>query len=136
MNSERSNGEPILEFWSQLQQFLDTRQSAARTAGLDGAAYDLLLALKAFPRDMDANISAMSRRLMLQHRVAARTVRRLVRQGLVRTRRSRYDRRSHALQLTPKGERLLGRLASKSLAGLAYDGPPLVASLRHLHISA
>jgi DNA-binding MarR family transcriptional regulator len=131
-NGELSRQQVVIEFWSHLQHFLDTRRSAARNAGLDAAEYELLLALKAFPKDSDANISAMSRRLMLQHRVAARVVRRLARQRLLSMHRGRHDHRCVALQLTPKGMRLLSKLASKSIAGLATDGPPLVESLRQL----
>jgi DNA-binding MarR family transcriptional regulator len=136
MQKGKSNGdESVIKFWLHLQHFLDARRTAARNAGLDSSAYELLLALKAFPEGVDPNISTMSKRLMLQHRVAARVVKRLARRGLVRTHRGRYDHRCRAVRLTPKGLQLLSKLASASMAGLATDAPPLAASLRQVRAS-
>jgi DNA-binding MarR family transcriptional regulator len=134
-SGEFLNQEPVIVFWSHLQHFLEARRNAARNAGLDNTGYELLLALKTFPKDVDPNVSAMGRRLMLRYRVAAKTVKQLARQGLVHTQRGRHDHRCLALRLTPKGERLLSKLASESIAGLAGDAPPLLESLRHLRLS-
>jgi len=130
--TEFNRQELVLQFWSQLQKFLDVRRHAALDAGLDMAGYELLLAVKAFPKGANPNISTIGKYLMLQHRVTARVVKRLARQGLLRTQRGHDDRRCLALRLTPGGQRLLDRIARKSIAKLATDGPPLAASLRRL----
>jgi DNA-binding MarR family transcriptional regulator len=131
-SAEFNRQELVIQFWSQLQSFLDARRHAALDAGLDTAGYELLLALKAFPKDVDPNISTVGKNLMLQHRVTAKVVKRLSRQGLLSTHRGRHDRRCLAMRLTSKGQRLLDRLARKSIAALATDGVPLARSLRRL----
>lgn len=132
-SAEINRQELVIQFWSRLQNFLDARRHAALDAGLDMAGYELLLAVKAFPKEGNPNISTIGKRLMLQHRVTARVVKRLARQGLLRTQRGQTDRRCMALRLTPEGQRVLNRIARQSIARLAMDGPPLAASLRQLH---
>jgi DNA-binding MarR family transcriptional regulator len=122
----------LMEFWLQLQNFLNTRRRAARAAGVAPSEYEVMLTLMALS-DSDPNISTVGRRLLVQHRAAARLIKRLARQGMVRAERSHSDRRSVVLRLTAKGQRVLNHLAANSLQRLATEAPPLVHSLRRMH---
>lgn len=124
--------ESLMEFWLHLQDFLNSRRRAARAAGVAPSEYEVMLTLMAFS-DSDPNISTVGQRLLVQHRAAARLIKRLARQGMVRAQRSQHDRRSVVLRLTAKGQRVLNRLAANSLEKLATEAPPLVHSLRRMH---
>jgi DNA-binding MarR family transcriptional regulator len=131
MRKVSSRNQSVIEFWLRLQNFLDVRRRAARAVGIAPSEYEVMLTLMALS-DSDPNISTIGKRLLVQHRAAARVVKRLARHGLLRAQRSDRDRRSVILRLTPKGERVLNRLAATSIAGLSTEGPRLVSSLREL----
>ncbi len=57
---------------------------------------------------------------------------RLAKAGLAERRPSPSDRRSVLLELTPKGEALLGELASRHLEAMLVQEPVLTASLKQL----
>ncbi len=122
----------LMEFWLRLQDFLNTRRRAARAVGVAPSEYEVMLTLMALA-DRDPNISTIGRRLLVQHRAAARLIKRLCRQGMVYAQRNQSDRRSVVLRLTAKGQRVLNRLASNSLKRLVTEAPPLVHSLRRMH---
>lgn len=130
MRNKNSEGEKTLvEFWSCVQHFLDVRRQAGLRAGLSSAQYEMLLAVRGFREPGEPYITAVAKQLVIRQRVAARVVKRLMGQGLLHARPSAADRRTHILQLTAKGKRLLDRLASNSMGGLEIEGPVLAKSL-------
>lgn len=124
-----SSRTPLVEFWFRVQQFLRTRRVFAESEGLDPREYELLLMLKALAGRRSVNVSLIAENLFVHHHVAAGLVKDLVKRGLVSAQRSQRDRRSLSLRLTSQGESLLERIVSRSVAGLASEGPQMLSSL-------
>lgn len=124
-----SSRNPLVEFWFRVQQFLRTRRVFAESEGVDPREYELLLMLKALAGRRSVNVSLIAENLFVHHHVAAGLVKDLVKRGLVSAQRSQRDRRSLSLRLTSQGESLLERIVSRSVAGLASEGPQMLSSL-------
>lgn len=124
-----SNRNALVDFWFRVQQFLRTRRAFAESEGLDPREYEVLLMLRALAGRRSANVSFIAEHLFVHHHVAAGLVKDLAKRGLVSAQRSQRDRRSLSLRLTPSGESLLERIVSRSVAGLASEGPQMLSSL-------
>lgn len=122
--------DPLITFWFGVDHFLRVRRQFAKGAGLSNNQYELLLAVKTCEDKRPPNIALMAERLLLDHRVVATVARYLGDQRLLQVERSRSDRRSLTLSLTPKGERLLKDIVRRSVAALATEGPSLVKALQ------
>ena len=75
------------------------------------------------------SIRMLAERLQIQHHSAVELVDRLVDRGLVLRSRAPTDRRQVLVQLTPRGEAELQKLAACHLAELRENGPALVDAL-------
>jgi len=102
--------------------------SGLRDAGRS-AQYVVLLQVKGFERRRPATIGALTERLQVRHHATVQLVDRLSRRGLVRRRRAELDRRGVVVELTPRGEAVLRKLAINSLAELRSGGPALASTL-------
>ena len=122
----------LAEFRYQLRRFLRFSEAAAREAGLEPQHHQLMLAVKGAPDATGPRISYLAERLQIQHHSAVELVDRLARKGLIRRRRSGEDRREVNVQLTARGERVLGELTRHTRAELRSAAPALVATLRKL----
>jgi DNA-binding MarR family transcriptional regulator len=115
-----------------IRRFLRTREVAARRAGVEPQQYLVLLQVKGLEGRGVATIGTLAERLQIRHHAVVQLVDRLESGGLVRRRRTGRDGRQVVVELSPRGERMLRRLAAFSIAELRTEGPALVASLRRL----
>lgn len=119
----------LAEFRYRIRIFLNGSEEAARNAGLEPQQYMLMLALRGLPPDREPSIRELAERLQLRHHSVVELVDRLERRQYLRRERSRTDRRQVLLHLTPKGEKILTRLARQRIAELRTAAPALVKSL-------
>ena len=119
----------LAEFRYQIRLFLNGSEQAARAAGLEPQQYLFLLALRGLPLGWEATIRQLAERMQLRHHSVVELVDRLERQQLLRRERSRTDRRQVIVRLTPRGEKILSRLARQRIAELRTAAPALVRAL-------
>jgi DNA-binding MarR family transcriptional regulator len=119
----------LAEFRYQIRLFLNGSEQAARAAGLEPQQYLFLLALRGLPLGWEATIRELAERMQLRHHSVVELVDRLERQQLLRRERSRTDRRQVIVRLTPRGEKILSRLARQRIAELRTAAPALVRAL-------
>jgi DNA-binding MarR family transcriptional regulator len=119
----------LAEFRYRIRIFLNGSEEAARYAGLEPQQYVLLLALRGLPAGLEPSIRELAERMQLRHHSVVELVDRLERRQFLRRERSRSDRRQVLLHLTPKGEKILTRLAKQRISELRDAAPALVRSL-------
>jgi DNA-binding MarR family transcriptional regulator len=119
----------LAEFRYQIRVFLNGSEETARNAGLEPQQYLLLLALRGLPLGRDASIRELAERMQLRHHSVVELVDRLERRSLLRRERSRTDLRQVMVHLTPRGEKILLRLARQRIAELRTAAPALVRAL-------
>jgi DNA-binding MarR family transcriptional regulator len=131
MNESLSSAEfrALAEFRYQIRLYLMASEAAARAAGLEPQQYLFLLAVRGLPLGRDASIRELAERMQLRHHSAVEMVDRLERRQLLRRERSKTDRRQVIVHLTPRGERILSRLARQRIAELKTAAPDLVRAL-------
>ena len=122
----------LAEFRYRIRIFLNGSEEAARGAGLEPQQYLLLLALRGLPLDRKASIRELAERMQLRHHSVVELVDRLERRLLLRRERSQNDRRQVIVHLTPRGERILTKLAKQRIAELRTAAPALVRALTAL----
>lgn len=116
----------LAEVRYQIRRFLHFSEQAARATGLEPHQHQLLLAVRG---QGQPSIRVLAERLQIQHHSAVELVDRLVDRGLVLRSRAPSDRRQVLVQLTPRGEAELQKLAACHLAELRENGPALVDAL-------
>lgn len=119
----------LAEFRYRIRIFLNGSEEAAREAGLEPQQYLLLLALRGLPLGRQASIRDLAERMQLRHHSVVELADRLERRSLLRRERSRDDQRKVILFLTPRGEKILTRLAQQRIAELRTAAPALVRAL-------
>lgn len=119
----------LASFRHELRGFLSFSEAMAREAGLEPQQHQLLLALRGLPEGATASVQTLAERLVLRHHTVVELLDRCEAGGLVRRTRDAKDRRRSALAITPRGARVLAKLASSHLDELRSRAPALVASL-------
>jgi len=127
-----SDYQGLAEFRQQIRKFLRFSERAVRAAGMEPGQYQLMLAIMGMPEGVRPRIRELANRMHIQHHSAVELVNRLESRGYVRRERAQDDRREVLLELTPKGERVLGELALHHHEELRSAAPDLVAALRRL----
>jgi DNA-binding MarR family transcriptional regulator len=122
----------LAEFRYHIRIFLNGSEEAARTAGLEPQQYLLLLAVRGLPVGKKASIRYLAERMQLRHHTVVELVDRLERRLLLRRERSQNDRREVIVHLTPRGEKILTKLAKQRIAELRTAAPALVRALTAL----
>ena len=120
------------EFRYQLRRFLRNMEEAARELGANPQQYQLVLAIKGLPREMEPTISNLAERMQLNHNSTVELVDRCERRGLLRRERNGNDRRQVTLFITGRGENLLRKLGSAAREELLGSGPSLVGAVQKL----
>jgi DNA-binding MarR family transcriptional regulator len=128
--------ETLAELRYQVRRFLRVRELASRASGVAPQQYLVLLQIRGVAARQPVTIGLLAERLQIHHHSAVQLVDRLSGQGLVERRRDGRDRRSVIVELRPRGEALLRRLALYSMAELKTEGPALASSLRRLVMNA
>lgn len=127
-----SDYQALAEFRYQIRKFLHFSEQAVHGAGLERGQYQLMLAIKGMPEGVRPRIRELANRMQVQHHSAVELINRLERGGYVRRERAQDDRREVLLELTPKGEKVLGELAVHHHDELRSAAPDLVAALRRV----
>lgn len=127
-----SDYQALAEFRYQIRRFVRFSEEAAREAGIEPQHHQLMLAVKGKPDGEEPRIAYLAERLQIQHHSAVELVDRLVKKGLITRTRGDEDRREVHVQLTARGERILGELTVHTRAELRSSAPTLVAALRNL----
>jgi DNA-binding MarR family transcriptional regulator len=122
----------LAAFRYELRRFLGFSERAARAAGLEPRQHQLLLAVRALPAGDAPTIGALAERLQIRHHSAVELVDRMQARGLVRRATHGADRRRVEVRLTPRGERVLSRLALAHRTELRSVAPGLLRALRRL----
>jgi len=124
-----SEFQALAEFRFLIRCFLNNSEKAARSVGLEPQHYQALLAVHGLPAWQQPTIRVLAERLQIEHHSAVELVDRMQRRGLLRRERSRDDRRSVLVHVTPRGEKLLNRLVRHRLAELRVTAPALTRAL-------
>jgi DNA-binding MarR family transcriptional regulator len=108
----------LLELHTGLRRFLHWSDESARDVGLTASQHQLLLAVKGHQDRRGPSIGDLAGYLMLRHHSAVGLVDRAVAGGLVVRHEDPDDLRVVRIRLTPKGSRILERLAASHLEEL------------------
>jgi DNA-binding MarR family transcriptional regulator len=134
--AKESDYRALAEFRYHLSRYLDFSDQAAKAAGIEPRQYQLLLAIKGLPDDIEPTVGALAYQLRSLHHCTVELINRAEANDLVR--RTRAGTRV-LVQLTRKGERVLRQAVEERLEELRVAGPVLVEALHHLtnqnHIS-
>jgi DNA-binding MarR family transcriptional regulator len=114
-----------------LRRFLAFSDVVTREAGVTSGQYQALLVIKTWP-DGAIVLRDLAEQMLLQHHGAVQLVDRLVRAGLVVRRSEATDRRKVLVVLTPKGSKILERLAAAHRRELLKHEALLAESLKRL----
>jgi len=101
----------LADFRYELRRFLRYSEDLTRRHGVTPLQYQVLLQVKGYPGNGEATVGGLAERLQAKHHGVVALVSRCEDAGLVTRRVSDEDRRAVVVSLTPKGERLLERLA-------------------------
>jgi DNA-binding MarR family transcriptional regulator len=128
----KSQYEMLAAFRHALRQFLHFSEEAAHAAGITPQQHQALLAVKGFPGRDCVTVGELAERLQLRHHSAVGLVDRLVAERLMARSPSARDRRQVYVQLTLRGENVLGRLSSAHNEQLKRIAPGLILRLKQL----
>jgi DNA-binding MarR family transcriptional regulator len=120
------------EFRYQLRRFLRNMEEATRLLGANPQQYQLVLAIKGLPKDMEPTISHLAERMQLNHNSMVELADRCEEHNLLRRTRSATDRRQVSLSITSEGEALLRKLGVAARQELRDAGPALVEAILRL----
>jgi DNA-binding MarR family transcriptional regulator len=120
------------EFRYQLRRFLRNMEEATRLLGANPQQYQLILAIKGLPSNMEPTITNLAERMQLNHNSMVELADRCEEHKLLRRTRSAADRRQVSLSITPDGEALLRKLGVAARQELRDAGPTLVEAIRRL----
>ena len=123
----------LAEFRYRIRIYLNGSEQAARNAGLEPQQYLLLLALRGLPAsDREASIRDLPSACSFATTASSNWWIVSNDRSLLRRERSRSDRRQVIVHLTPRGEKILTRLAKQRIAELRTAAPALVRALTAL----
>ncbi|HEV7672966.1 MAG TPA: MarR family transcriptional regulator [Candidatus Angelobacter sp.] len=117
------------EFRYQLRRFLRNMEEATRLLGANPQQYQLVLAIKGLPRNLEPTISNLAERMQLNHNSMVELADRCEENNLLRRVRSASDRRQVTLSILPEGEALLRKLGVTARQELRETGPILVEAI-------
>jgi DNA-binding MarR family transcriptional regulator len=116
---DKAGLERMSRFRHELRRFLRFSEDAAREEGVTALQYHLMLHTQGFAGRDWASIGELAERLQAQPHGVVALVTRCEQAGLVRRQDNPDDRRLVEVHLTPKGRRLVDRLAARHRAQLA-----------------
>jgi DNA-binding MarR family transcriptional regulator len=103
--------EQLAHFRYQLRRFLRFSEELTRSNGITALQYQLMLQVQGFPGRDWATVGELAERLQAQQHGVVSLLSRCEAGGLVKRSASSSDKRRVEVRLTPKGEKLLARLA-------------------------
>jgi DNA-binding MarR family transcriptional regulator len=117
--------ETLAAFRYALRRFIHFSEEAALAAGITGQQYQALLAIKGFPGRDRVTVGELAERLQLRHHSTVGLIDRLVTEKLALRVPSPADRRQVLIQLTPRGETVVEKIASVHRKQLKQAGPEI-----------
>lgn len=105
--------ERIAAFRYTLRRFLRHSEKAVRKQGTTPQQYQLMLAIKGFPKQGFATVGDLAEQLQRNHHSVVELVNRTEKLRLVKRVPSTQDRRRVYVVLTPRGEKVLERLVEE-----------------------
>jgi DNA-binding MarR family transcriptional regulator len=102
----------LAQFRYQLRRFLRFSEEVTRKHGITPLQYQLMLQIKGFPGREWASVGELAERLQAKHHGVVSLISRCEAAGLVIRNVSRGDMRLVEVELTPKGEKCLQKLAA------------------------
>lgn len=121
----------LSDFRQNIHDYLDFSDRAAKAAGIEPRQYQLMLAIKGLPQDIEPAVGTLAARLRVRHHSAVELIDRAERNGFVARERS-ANGRYVLVALTSKGALTLERAVATRLEELQSAGPVLVTALRRL----
>jgi DNA-binding MarR family transcriptional regulator len=126
VTTERLAGRPtsrdyrqLLEFRTEIRQFLHWSEEQAEAAGLTAAQHQLLLAVRGHDDERGPTVGDVAGYLLLRHHSVVGLVDRAAEAGLLRRVQDADDHRVVRLRLTASGSRKLASLSLRHLEELA-----------------
>ena len=119
----------LAEIRYRIRRFLVFSEARARDVGLEPQQHQLLLAIRGLPSDAPPTVGWIAERLQIRHHSAVELVNRSAENGLLKKRPSERDRREVLLEITPRGQRLLEKLAVAHRTELRQVTPLLLSAL-------
>jgi DNA-binding MarR family transcriptional regulator len=108
-----------------LREFHSFSEQAAQRLGLTSLQYQTLLAIKAHEKVGPMTVTVLAQDLLIKHNSAVGLIDRIEQLGLVARRHPESDRRSVVVELTARGKRVVGRLATQHRIELRRVAPRL-----------
>jgi DNA-binding MarR family transcriptional regulator len=105
--------ERIAAFRYSLRRFLRYSEKATRKQGLAPQQYQLILAIKGYPKREFATVGELAEQLQRNHHSVVELINRTEKSGLVKRRQGTKDRRQVFIELTPRGGKMLERLVEE-----------------------
>ncbi len=125
--------EALATFRYQLRRYLRYSEQLIRKHGLTPLQYQLMLQVKGYPAREWATVTELAERLQAKHHGVVALITRCEKRGLLRRGMNEDDRRTVRIELTPKGEKALTRLAQLHRdEWLALRGEFTVPSLKEM----
>jgi DNA-binding MarR family transcriptional regulator len=124
--------ERLAEFRYRLRTFVQFSEQAAHNAGLQPQQHQLLLQIAGAPATVVPTIAYAAERLGLRHNSVVELANRSVEEGLLERTADESDARRVLLRVTPKGARLLHKLAAHHRSELEVMGPDLIKALTRI----
>lgn len=121
----------LSEFRQSIHDYLDFSDRTAKAAGIEPRQYQLMLAIKGLPPEVEPSVGALAQHLRVRHHSAVELIDRAGRNGFVERERS-ANGRNVLVKLTTEGNRVLERAVAERLQELQSAGPVLVDALRRL----
>jgi DNA-binding MarR family transcriptional regulator len=103
--------ETLSQFRYQLRRFLRFSEQATRKNGITPLQYLLLLHIKGFPGRDWATVGELAERLQAQHHGVVALISRCETRAWVTRAQGKADRREVEVHLTPRGERMVAKIA-------------------------
>jgi DNA-binding MarR family transcriptional regulator len=122
--------EALAAFRHEIRRFLNFSSGAAHSAGIEPQQHQALLAIKGRPLGIETTVGGLAVQMQILHHSAVELSRRLEAKGWIRRSRSGTDRREVLLLLSPRGEKLLGKLSLSHHDELQTAGPKLIKTLQ------
>lgn len=121
----------LARFRFALRQFLAFSEAAAKKAGVTSQQYQAMLIVRT-DSGPGISIGELAAQMLVQQHAAVQLVDRLAGLGLVERQRSDLDRRRTLVTITPRGSKLLKKLADAHRTELLKQEPLLAESLKQL----
>jgi DNA-binding MarR family transcriptional regulator len=124
--------ERLAEFRYRLRTFVQFSEQAAHAAGLQPQQHQLLLQIAGAAAGAVPTIAYAAERLGLRHNSVVELANRSVEEGLLERTSDEADARRVLLRVTPRGTRLLHKLAAHHRSELEVMGPALIEALARI----